>query len=98
MIDGNYLVRIDTLLIPQMSLATLKTEGDTVYVDIEAPIIGRRTSEGKVDGNTFVCEGRLDVDLIGEITYTLSGEVDGDDIHIVIASNKGEFNFSGRRA
>lgn len=97
MIDGNYMMQIDTLVGTQSSVATLKTEGDTVFVDIDAPVIGRRTSEGKIDGDTFLCEGAFDVELLGQVAYTLRGEIDGDNLKVVIASNMGEFNFTGTR-
>lgn len=97
MIDGNYMMQIDTMVGTQTSVATLKTEGDTVFVDIDAPVIGRRTSEGKVDGDTFLCEGAFDVELLGQVAYTLRGEIDGDNLKVVIVSNMGEFNFAGTR-
>lgn len=97
MIDGNYMMQIDTLVGTQQSVATLKTEDDTVFVDIDAPVIGRRTSEGKIDGDTFLCEGAFDVELIGQVAYTMSGEIDGDNLKVAIVSNMGEFNFAGTR-
>lgn len=97
MIDGSYSIQIDTPFGRKPGSVTLRTEGDTVLADIDAPVIGKQTTEGKVDGDTFTAEGTFKLKLVGKVTYSLRGEVTGDDLHIAINSSKGHFDLSGVR-
>ena len=65
--------------------------------DIDVPVIGKRRMKGHVEGDTFTAEGSGKIKLVGEVNFTLKGEVSGDNLHIHIDSNKGEFDFEGVR-
>ena len=99
MVDGNYAIYVDTLLGRQPGSVTLRTEGAKTYADINAPVIGKQFIEVKVgDDNTFEAEGTFWLMLMGMIRYYLRGEVEGDDLHILIQSTKGKFDTNGKRA
>ena len=98
MIDGKYNVEMDTPLGHKKGTVEMTTEGDTVYADIHAPIIGKKRATGHVEGDTFTAEGTFKVPLVGKITYSLRGEVVGDDMRISIDSSKGQFEIAGKRA
>ena len=76
----------------------LRTKGDTFTADIDAPVIGKQKTSGRVSGDTFSAEGYFKMLLVGKVTYKLRGEVKGDDLKIQIKSNKGNFDFVGSRA
>ena len=42
MIDGAYKIEVQVLLGKKEGLVVLVTEGDVVYADIDAPIIGKQ--------------------------------------------------------
>lgn len=98
MIDGTYTIQVDTPFGKKPGKVVLRTEGDVVHADIDAPVVGRQQAEGKVDGDTFTAKGTFKIMLMGKIAYSLRGEVKGDDISIVIDSSKGQFNLTGVRA
>ena len=97
MIDGTYNIEFNTPLGRKNGTVVLRTEGDVVFADIDAPIIGKRHGEGRVDGNTFAAEGSEKIKLAGKINYNLKGEISGDDLYIDIQSNKGAFKLQGTR-
>lgn len=97
MIDGTYAFEIDTLLGHKDGTIVLRTEGDAVFIDIDAPIIGKRHGEGRVEGNTFIAQGSGKIKLIGKVDYTVKGEVSGDDLHADIQTSKGDLVLEGTR-
>ena len=97
MIDGTYKLDVNSPLGRQQGMATLRTQGDTVVADIDAPIIGKQHTEGRVDGNSFTASGSFKVLFVGKIDYSLHGSVEGDAIHIDIKSSKGDFSLEGTR-
>lgn len=98
MIDGTYNIKIDVPFGRKSGTVVLRSEGEAAFADIDAPVIGKQHVEGHVQGNTFTAEGSGHIKLVGDINYTLSGEVSGNDLHIHIESNKGEFELEGTRA
>lgn len=96
MIDGAYKLKIDAPL-SKGGLVVLRTEGDVAYADIDAPAIGKQRVNGRCEGNTFTAEGSKSVLLVGRIDYTLRAVVSGDNIHVDIQSNKGNFTLEGVR-
>ena len=98
MIDGTYKIEFDVPFGRKDGTLVLRTEGDTVYADIDAPIVGKNSLEGKVEGDTFTAEGSGKIKLVGKINYTLQGEVVEDSLHVSIQSNKGNFELDGVRA
>lgn len=97
MFDGSYMMQIDTPVGTKSGVVNLRTEGDKVSVSIDAPIIGKQAALATIEGNTFTAEGKFRLLLAGKIEYTMRGELDGDDLHIVIDSNKGTFEARGTR-
>ena len=97
MIDGTYNVKVDIPLGRKDATVVLRSQGDVLSVDVDAPIIGKQHMEGQVEGNTFSAQGTTRIMLSGKINYTLTGEVSGDDLHISIQSNKGDFILDGVR-
>ncbi len=97
MIDGTYKIGVDVLFGHKEGTVTLRSEGDKAIADLDAPIIGKRHVEGKLEGDSFTMRGSGKIKLVGEVEFTLKGVVEGDNLHINIDSNKGEFKFEGVR-
>lgn len=97
MIDGVYAVQLDTALGRKPAVVELRTEGDVVHVALDAPVIGKVTTDASLCGNTFACEGSLKVRLLGKVDYRLTGEVTGDGITCHLDSNKGQLDLAGTR-
>lgn len=98
MIDGTYKIKVDVLFGPKNGTVVLRTEGDTTYADINAPIVGKQTVKGHVEGNTFTAKGSGRILLLGKVDYDLKAKVSGDNLHIDIESNKGSIALEGKRA
>ena len=98
MIDGTYRIQVDVPFGRKEGTVVLRTEGDAVLADIDAPVVGKQHIEGKASGDTFTAEGSGKIKLMGKIDYTLEGEVSGDDLRIDIHTNKGELKLEGVRA
>lgn len=98
MIDGTYTIKVDTPLGKRPGTVILKTKGNVVYADINAPVVGKQTTEGTVKGDSFTTEGTFKLKLFGKVTYKLNGTVAGDNLHIVIDSSKGQIKLDGVRA
>ncbi len=97
MIDGTYKIAVDVPFGRKEGTVVLRTEGDVVYADIDAPIIGKRQTQGHAEGDTFTVQGSGKVKLIGQVDYTLYGEVSGDDLLVNIQTNKGDYKLTGVR-
>ena len=97
MIDGTYNIIFDSALGRKQGTAVLSTDGDKLIADIDAPIIKKQHVEGRVEGDGFTAEGTFKLLLLGKITYTLRGKVDGDELRIDIDSSKGPFEVTGTR-
>lgn len=97
MLDGTYKIKVDVPFGRKDGTISLRTEGDTVIADIDAPLVGKQHLEGRAEGNTFTAEGSKKIKLMGAIDYTLKGEVDGDALHIYIKTNKGDAQLEGIR-
>lgn len=97
MIDGTYRVKVDVPFGRKDSTVVLRSEGDVVYADIDAPLIGKKQMQGKVEGDTFTAQGSGKIKLVGTVDFTLKGKVVGDNISIDIQSNKGELKLEGIR-
>ena len=98
MIDGTYKISVDVPFGRKDGTIVLRTEGDTAIGDIDAPIVGKQHIEGHAEGDTFTAEGSGKIKLVGKVDFTLKGIVSGDNLHIDIDSNKGEFKLDGVRA
>ena len=98
MVDGTYTIQVDTPFGSKQGTVTLRSEGDVVYGEIDAPVIGAVSTEGKLEGDVFTSEGEFKAPLVGVVTYSLRGEVKDDDLHVVIDSSKGTINMDGVRA
>ena len=97
MIDGTYKFDVDVPFGRKQGTIVLRSEGDVAYVDVDAPIVGKRYMEGRVEGNTFTAQGSSKIKLMGNIEFALTGEVFGDNLHIDIKSSKGEMTLEGTR-
>ena len=97
MIDGTYKIKIDVLFGRQEGWVVLRTEGDTMFADIDAPVVGKQHVKGKAEGDTFTAKGSGGVFLLGKIDFDISGEVSGDDLHLDIHSSKGDIKLDGTR-
>ena len=96
-IDGTYKIQIDTPLGSKPGTVTLQAAGDTVLADIDAPIVGKQRTEGRLEGDEFTAEGTFKLKLVGKVSYSLRGTVVGDDLTISIDSSKGQFTLAGTR-
>ena len=97
MIDGTYKIAVDVPFGRKEGTVVLRTEGDTVIADIDAPVIGQQRVEGHAEGDTFSAQGTGKLRIVGRIEYSLTGSVTGDDLHIDIDSSKGQFALDGVR-
>ena len=98
MIDGTYIIEMDTPLGHKSGKVDLRTEESAVFVSFQAPIIGKQRVEGRLAGDSFTIEGSFKSLLTGKVPYTLRGTVTGDDLRIHIDSSKGSFDVTGKRA
>ena len=98
MIDGTYKIKVDVPFGRKDGTVVLRTKGDVAYADIDAPVVGVQSIEGKADGDTFTAEGQGKPKILGKIQYSLKGQVVGDDLRINISTNKGEITLKGVRA
>ena len=98
MLDGTYNIKVDVPIGRKDGTINLSTKGDIVSAESDAPIVGKQHLEGHAEGDTFTAEGSGKVKFMGKIDYTLKGEVSGDNLHIDISSNKGNFTLDGTRA
>ena len=55
------------------------------------------TAAEAATGDTFTAKGSGKIKFVGQIDYTLNGEVSGNDLVINIQSNKGAFKLQGTR-
>ena len=97
MLDGTYKIEVDVLFGRKDGSVSLKTDGDIVYIDIDAPVIGRQKIQGKVQGESFTAEGSKMVFLVGRIDYEIKGTVSGDNLHVEIKSNRADLELDGVR-
>ena len=97
MLDGTYRIKVDTPLGSKNGTVILRTEGNTVFANVDAPIVGKQTARGHADGDTFTGQGSMKIMLVGAVNYTLSGNVSGNDLVVRIQSNKGTFTLRGTR-
>ena len=97
MIDGTYKIKVDVPFGRKEGTVVLRTEGEVLYADIDAPRLGKQSVQGHVEGDTFTAQGSGKFKLVGQIDYTLKGEVSGDNLHIDVRSNKGELALNGAR-
>ena len=98
MIDGTYKIKVDVPFGRKDGTVVLRTEGDAVLADIDAPIVGERHLKGRAEGDAFTAQGSGNVKFVGNIDFTLKGVVCGDNLHIDIQSSKGNFKLEGVRA
>ena len=98
MIDGTYRIHVDVPFGRKEGTIVLRTEGDAVLAEIDAPLIGKKHVEGRAEGDSFTARGSEKVKLIGQVDYTLKGKVSGDSLHIDIQSSKGGIELDGVRA
>ena len=97
MIDGTYKIKVDVPFGRKEGVITLRTEGDVAFADVDAPIIGKKSIKGHVEGDTFTGKGADKFKLVGKVDYTIRGAVSGDNLHIDIQTNKGELALEGTR-
>ena len=98
MIDGTYKITVDVPFGRKDGTIVLRTQGDTVFADIDAPVVGKQSVQGRASGDTFTAQGSGKIAFVGNIGYTLQGEVAGDKLYVDIRSNKGNFKLEGVRA
>ena len=97
MIDGKYSFEVDVPFGRKEGTIVLRTEGDAAFADIDAPVIGKNHMEGQVDGDTFTAQGSSKIKFMGNVEFTAVGTVSGDNLHVDIKSNKGDFALDGVR-
>ena len=98
MIDGTYVLDLDGDKGNKKATLSLKTSGSAVTASVNAPIIGKQTATGRVEGDSFTAQGTIKILLVGKIDYTVSGTVRGDVLTADIHSTKGNFSVNGTRA
>ena len=97
MLDGMYVVEVDTLMGRELGQLFLKTEGDIVYMSVDAPVLGKQRFEGRAHGNTFVIEGAWKLLVLGKVEYRVNGTLYGDDLALDIKTSKGDTRAVGIR-
>lgn len=98
MVDGTYNIKVDVPFGRKDGTVVLRTDGDVVFADVDAPIIGKLSIEGRAEGdNKFTAEGTGKFKLVGVVDYTVEGEVAGDELHIDVTSEKGGLKLEGVR-
>ena len=97
MIDGSYRTEIETPMGRKQITVVLRTRGDEVFADVDAPIIGKQHISGSVEGDSFTLAGKVKALLIGKVSYTAEGRVQGDDLRVVVHTSKGDLDLVGTR-
>lgn len=97
MLDGTYKMKMDTPMGSKEGTVILRTEGDKAYAHIDAPIIGKKEFECQASGDTFTFEGSFNIMLVGNVTFTGQGAVEGDSMHVTLKTDKGDFQIEGSR-
>ena len=97
MIDGTYLVEVDTPLGRKSGMLVMSTKGNKLEAQVDAPIIGKQQAFGKVDGQNFSVSGAVKVLLKGEITYSVEGTVSDGLLIATLKSSKGDLQMVGAR-
>lgn len=98
MIDGTYKINVDVPFGRKDGTIVLRTEGDAVIADINAPVVGEQHVEGHAEGDKFTAQGSGKIKLVGKVDYSLEGEVTGDKLLMQIKTNKGDLEIEGVRA
>ena len=98
MIEGTYLLQVDTPLGRKEGIAELVANGGQLEACVDAPIIGKQEATGTLDGNRFTASGEIKVLLKGKVHYSLEGEVDETGVLVAkLVTNKGDFTVLGAR-
>jgi hypothetical protein len=97
MIDGTYKIEVNTPLGRKAGTVAIRTQGNAAIADIDMPIVGKQHVEGRADGDAFGAQGVFKLGLMGKVSYTLHGDVVGDNLRLNIESSKGNFHLSGVR-
>ena len=98
MLDGSYVVEVDTPLGKKEGAVELKTSGAQLNISVDAPTIRKQTAVGTATGSSFTVEGTLKLLLIGKVPYTIEGNVSDDGIlTATLKSSKGDFAIMGAR-
>lgn len=97
MIDGTYNVQAKTPLGKKAGTLILTT--DQSNCNAELSIAGKTTHlVGTIDGELVTFTGKVKLPFpIGEVSYTLEGSVEGDDLKGVCRYKKASFEVSGTR-
>ena len=98
MIDGTYKVKLETPLGVKPAAITIRTQGNRVLGEIDAPIVGKQRVEGTLGpSDTFTARGTIRLMFAGKVDYALYGKVVGDHLSVSIESNKGNVELVGTR-
>lgn len=97
MLDGTYVVEVNTPLGRKTGKIALETENERVFVSVDAPVLGKKRLEGRTQGDSFVVEGEWKLLLIGKIEYKVEGTLYGEDLALSIKTNKGSTQAVGIR-
>ena len=97
MIDGTYSVEVESPLGRKQGTVAIRTEGEVAHAEIDAPLVGKQKIDGRAEGNRFSAKGEFKIMLVGKVSYSLEGEVKGDELHVSIDSSKGAFKLVGTR-
>ena len=98
MVDGTYKVNIETPLGVKPAAIAIRSQGDKVFGEVDAPIIGKQRVEGALGPNdTFTARGTIRLMLAGKVDYSLRGQVKGDSLLVSLESNKGNVELAGTR-
>lgn len=97
MLDGTYLVEVDTPLGKKSAMVDLETRGEELNARVDAPIIGKQSATGTVQGNAFSAAGVVKVLLKGSVDFTVEGEVNDGILTANLKSSKGDLSLIGAR-
>lgn len=97
MIDGTYTVEAKTPLGKRGGQLVMTTEGDVCTADLS---IAGKTKRllGTLDGENVTFEGKIHLPFpIGNVNWTLTGTVEGDELKGVCRTKKFSFDVHGTR-
>lgn len=97
MLDGTYVVEVNTPLGRKTGKITLTTQDERVFVDVDAPVLGKKRLEGHAQGDSFIVEGTWKLLVFGKIEYTVEGKLYGDDLALSVKTSKGSTEAVGIR-
>ena len=96
-LDGTYRATVEVGGTPRTGTLQIASDDDTVWLTVDAPILGRVEAVGTVEADdSFAASGTVRV-LLKRVSYELVGRVRGDTLLAVCETSMGTAEVVGTR-